>query len=183
MCKKADVTSRCHSLCNNIALGEFREDLYYRLNVFPIQSPPLRERSEDIATLAYHFLNKYSKKIGKRINHIEAAVMQRLETYHWPGNVRELGNIIERAVILTEGCNLQLDEAFELNAPPLQITRKTLGEVEQEMIQSALQECEWKIEGDKGAATRLAMAPSTLRERIKKYGLERHSPEETTNAG
>ena len=168
-------------LVNNIAQGKFREDLYYRLNVFPIQSPSLRERSEDIATLAYHFLNKYSKKIGKRIYRIEAAVMQRLETYHWPGNVRELENIIERAVILTEGSNLQLDEAFELSTPPLQVTRKTLGEVEQDMIQSALQECEWKIEGDKGAATRLAMAPSTLRERIKKYGLERHSPEEITS--
>ena len=125
-------------LVNNIAQGKFREDLYYRLNVFPIHSPPLRERSEDIATLAYHFLDKYSKKIGKRIDRIDDAVMQRLETNHWPGNVRELGNIIERAIILTEGYDLQLDEAFEVNTPPLQVTQKTLGEVEQEMIQSAI---------------------------------------------
>jgi transcriptional regulator with GAF, ATPase, and Fis domain len=160
-------------LVKNIAQGEFREDLYYRLNVFPIHSPPLRERREDIATLAYHFLGKYSKKIGKRIDCIDGKVMQRLETYHWPGNVRELENIIERAVILTEGQNLQLDEAFEINSPPLQMSLKTLGEVEQEMIQSALEQCKWKIEGDQGAAIRLAMAPSTLRERIRKYGLER----------
>jgi len=161
-------------LVKNIAEGKFREDLYYRLNVFPIHSPSLRERSGDIATLAYHFLEKYSKKIGRRIDHIDDAVMRRLETYHWPGNVRELENIIERAVILTEGCELQLDEAFEINTPPLPITQKTLGEVEQEMIQSALEQCKWKIEGNNGAATQLAMAPSTLRERIRKYGLKRH---------
>lgn len=170
-------------LVKNIAEGKFREDLYYRLNVFPIYSPPLRERSEDIATLAYHFLDKYSKKIGKRIDRMNDEEMQQLETYHWPGNIRELGNIIERAVILTEDDGLQLDEAFKINTPALQVTQKTLGEVEQEMIQSALKECEWKIEGDKGAATRLAIAPSTLRERIKKYGLERHSPEEITSPG
>lgn len=164
-------------LVKNIAQGEFREDLYYRLNVFPIHSPPLRERSEDIATLAYHFLEKYAKKIGKRIDRIDAAVMHRLKTYHWPGNVRELENIIERAVILSDGKDLQLDEAFEINTPPLQADLKTLGEVEQEMIRTALEACGGKIEGDHGAAIRLAMAPSTLRERIKKYGLERHPPE------
>lgn len=170
-------------LVKNIAEGEFREDLYYRLNVFPIHSPPLRERSGDIATLAHHFLRKYAKKIGKRVDCIDDEVMQQLETYHWPGNVRELANIIERAVILSEGHELQLDEAFELNSPPPQIPKTTLGEVEQDMIQTALKECEWKIEGDKGAATRLAMAPSTLRERIKKYGLKRYPNDEITTAG
>ncbi|MCP4387318.1 MAG: sigma-54-dependent Fis family transcriptional regulator, partial [Gammaproteobacteria bacterium] len=141
-----------------------------------------RERREDIATLAFHFLGKYSKKIGRRIDRIDDAVMQRLQNYHWPGNVRELENIIERAVILTEGRKLQLDEAFEINAPPLPVSQKTLGEVEQEMIQSALELCDWKIEGNKGAATRLALAPSTLRERIRKYGLERHPPQTSRSA-
>jgi len=166
-------------LVKNIAEGKFREDLYYRLNVFPIHSPPLRDRREDIATLAFHFLCKYSKKIGRQIDRIDDSVMQRLQNYHWPGNVRELENIIERAVILSEDRELQLDEAFELNAPPSSMPQKTLGEVEQYMIQSALKECAGKIEGEKGAASRLDMAPSTLRERIKKYGIERYPEDET----
>lgn len=100
--------------------------------------------------------------------------MKRLKDYHWPGNVRELENIIERAVILSAGRCLQLDETFDLNSPPLQDRLMTLGEVEQEMIQAALEQCDWKIEGPRGAANRLAMAPSTLRERIRKYGLARY---------
>jgi transcriptional regulator of acetoin/glycerol metabolism len=106
--------------------------------------------------------------------------MVRLVDYHWPGNVRELENIIERAIILTEGRRLQLDEAFDLNVVPEITAKKTLREVEQEMIRSALKDCAWKIEGDRGAATRLAMAPSTLRERIKKYGLERYGSDAVT---
>jgi transcriptional regulator with GAF, ATPase, and Fis domain len=167
-------------LVNRIATGEFREDLFYRLNVFPIHSAPLRDRSSDIETLAYHFLKKYSKKIGKPIDVIDDRVMARLVDYHWPGNVRELENIIERAIILSEGHRLQLDEAFDLNVAPEKTEMKTLGEVEQEMIQSALKDCAWKIEGDSGAATRLAMAPSTLRERIKNYGLERYGSDTVT---
>ncbi len=157
----------------NIVRGEFREDLYYRLNVFPIHSAPLRQRTGDIATLACYFLDKYSKKTGKRIDRIEDAVMRRLETYLWPGNVRELENIIERAGILTDGSDLQLDDTFDIKTLRLPGTQKTLGQVEQEMIEFALQDCRWRIEGGSGAAARLAMAPSTLRERIKKYGLER----------
>ena len=160
-------------LTNTIASGEFREDLFYRLNVFPIHSSPLRERSADIETLARHFLHKYRIKIGRSVYTIEPAVMKRLKDYHWPGNVRELENIIERAVILSEGQRLQLDETFDLNSPPLQGRLKTLGEVEREMIQAALEQCDWKIEGPRGAANRLAMAPSTLRERIRKYGMAR----------
>ena len=164
-------------LTNTIASGEFREDLFYRLNVFPIHSSPLRERSADIETLAHHFLQKYRKKIGRTVDTIEPAVMKRLMDYHWPGNVRELENIIERAVILSDGHRLQLDETFDLNSPPLQDRLRTLGEVEQEMIQVALEQCDWKIEGPRGAANRLAMAPSTLRERIRKYGVARHRNE------
>ena len=168
-------------LIKNIATGEFREDLFYRLNVFPIHSSPLRERTDDIQMLAYHFLGKYSKKIGRVIDIIETPVINRLKDYYWPGNVRELENIIERAVILTDGRSLQLDEAFDINTPPMRERLKTLGEVEQEMIQTALEHCEWKIEGDSGAATRLAMAPSTLRERIKKYRLARHPADSQTS--
>jgi len=165
------ATNRNLSKC--IASGEFREDLFYRLNVFPLESPPLRARKQDIAALAEHFLQKYSVKIGKHINSINQKVLARLQVYNWPGNVRELENIIERAIILSEGNTLQLDEAFDLNIQSLHPNQKTLREVEQEMIQSALEDCQWKIEGDTGAATRLAMAPSTLRERIKKYNLHK----------
>lgn len=167
-------------LAENITRGEFREDLFYRLNVFPIHSPPLREHSEDIPRFAYYFLDKYAKKIGKAVERIDDDVMRRLQRYPWPGNVRELENIVERAVILTEGSSLQLDDTFDSYIPAVASAQKTLRQVEREMIQSALQLCDWKIEGASGAATRLAMAPSTLRERIKKYGLERYPAEAET---
>ncbi len=172
------ISATNRNLSDRIAIGEFREDLFYRLNVFPIQSPPLRNRKKDIALLAHHFLQKYSAKIGKQFKVIDAPVLARLQTYDWPGNVRELENIIERAIILSEGSTLQLEEAFDLNVAPqrLQQGEKTIKEVEQEMMQSALEVCGWKIEGDTGAATKLGVAPSTLRERIKKYGLQRRAP-------
>ena len=172
------IAATNRNLADSITAGEFREDLFYRLNVFPIQSPPLRNRKNDIALLAHHFLQKYSTKIGKRINAIDAPVLARLQAYDWPGNVRELENIIERAIILSEGTSLQMDEAFDLNVTPQRQQRgeKTIGEVEREMMQEALEICGWKIEGDGGAAVKLGVAPSTLRERIKKYGLQRKAP-------
>ena len=173
------IAATNRNLADSIAAGEFREDLFYRLNVFPILSPPLRNRKNDIAMLAHHFLQKYGAKIGKRFNSIDAPVLARLQAYDWPGNVRELENIIERAIVLSEGSSLQLEEAFDLNIAPQspQPVDKTLREVEQEMIQNALEVCEGKIEGDGGAAARLGVAPSTLRERIKKFRLRRRAPE------
>lgn len=172
------IAATNRNLADSIAAGEFREDLFYRLNVFPILSPPLRNRKNDIAMLAHHFLQKYGAKIGKRFNSIDAPVLARLQAYDWPGNVRELENIIERAIVLSEGSSLHLEEAFDLNMTRQspQRVEKTLREVEQEMIQNALEVCGWKIEGDGGVATRLGVAPSTLRERIKKYGLQRRMP-------
>ncbi len=172
------IAATNRNLADSIAAGEFREDLFYRLNVFPIQSPPLRKRKNDIAKLAHHFLQKYGAKIGKRFDSIDAPVLARLQAYNWPGNVRELENIIERAIILSEGPSLQLEEAFDLNLTSRspQQKDKTIGEMEQEMMKNALEDCGWKIEGDGGAATRLGLAPSTLRERIKKYGLQRRMP-------
>jgi len=161
-------------LAQSISDGEFREDLFYRLNVFPITSPPLRNRKKDIAMLTNHFLRKYGKKIGKRIDTIDAPTLARLQAYNWPGNIRELENIIERALILSEGNTLPLDEAFDLNITPNERPGgRTIREVELEMMQSALEDCQWVIEGHGGAAKRLGVAPSTLRERIKKYGLQR----------
>ena len=172
------IAATNRNLADSISAGEFREDLYYRLNVFPILSPPLRKRKNDIALLTNHFLQKYGVKIGKRFDSIEAPVLARLQAYNWPGNVRELENIIERAIILSEGPSLQLEEAFDLNLTSQnpQRTDKTIGEMEQEMMKNALEDCGWKIEGDGGAAARLGLAPSTLRERIKKYGLRRKAP-------
>jgi transcriptional regulator with GAF, ATPase, and Fis domain len=166
------VTNRI--LAQSISDGEFREDLFYRLNVFPMMCPPLRNRKTDIAILAHHFLRKYATKIGKRIDTIDAPILARLQAYNWPGNVRELENIIERAIILSEGNTLQLDEAFDLNITPnAQPGVRTIKEVELEMMQSALEDCAWIIEGHSGAAERLGVAPSTLRERIKKHDLQR----------
>jgi len=165
-------------LAQSIGEGEFREDLFYRLNVFPITSPPLRNRKKDIAMLTHHFLRKYGKKIGKHIDTIDAPTLARLQAYNWPGNIRELENIIERAIILSEGNSLQLDEAFDLNITPnARSGGQTIREVELEMMRSALEDCAWVIEGHSGAAERLGVAPSTLRERIKKYGLQRNGPE------
>ncbi len=176
------IAATNRSLANSIDAGEFREDLFYRLNVFPIESPPLRHRKKDIALLAHHFMHKYGVKIGKRIESIEAPLMARMQAYEWPGNVRELENIIERAIILSDGDTLQLDEAFDLNIHPRSHQGpKTIREVEKEMIQAALEDCDWKIEGQHGAATRLDMAPSTLRERIKKFGIRRSAPFKVIN--
>ena len=167
------ATNRILTQC--IANGEFREDLYYRLNVFPIHGPPLRERRKDIAVLTNHFLQKYGTKIGKRFSPVEPLILARLQAYNWPGNVRELENIIERAIILSEGATLQLDEAFDLNISidDRQTGSKTIKEVELEMMRSALESCEWIIEGQSGAAKMLDIPPSTLRERIKKNGMRR----------
>ena len=159
-----------------VSSGQFREDLYYRLNVFPVYSPPLRQRKSDIALLASHFLEKYSIITGKYFEPINRPVIARLEAYTWPGNVRELENIIERSVILSEGPNLHLDDTFDLGNPSeLQAKPQTLKEVEEEMIRTALEDCEWVVEGKRGAAQKLGMAPSTLRERIKTYHLQKLS--------
>ncbi len=168
------IAATNRNLATSIGNGEFREDLFYRLNVFPIQSPPLRERKDDIIVLAYHFLQKYSVKIGKQIREIRPEVKERLQAYKWPGNVRELENVIERAIILTLGDSLQLDDNFDFGMKPeIPGHLRTIKEVEHEMIRHALEETAWKIEGQNGAAIRLGMAPSTLRERIKKYGIHR----------
>lgn len=168
------IAATNRNLASSISSGEFREDLFYRLNVFPIQSPPLRDRKNDIVMLAQHFLKKYSVKIGKAVNLMDDSVITKLQAYNWPGNVRELENVIERGIILSEGNTLQIDDSIDLDTTePNSTGPKTLKEMEQDMIHLALEDADWKIEGRKGAASRLGMAPSTLRERIKKYGIKR----------
>lgn len=158
-----------------IIAGNFREDLFYRLNVFPIALPPLRERKEDIPLLVRHFARKYRQKVGKVIDKIPQKVVTALQAYSWPGNVRELENIIERAVILSSGSTFEIDELLEtLQAtdaqpkPPL-----TLEEVERNHIIKVLEETGWRIEGKHGAAARLGLNPSTLRSRIEKLNIQK----------
>jgi len=158
-----------------ITAGNFREDLYYRLNVFPIALPPLRERTGDIPLLVRHFARRYGQKVGKVIDKIPQKVMTALQAYSWPGNVRELENIIERAVILSPGSILQLDEMLDLvrtiEAQPT--TSLTLEEVERNHILKVLEEARWRIEGKRGAAVRLGLNPSTLRSRIEKLNIQK----------
>lgn len=160
------------------AVGQetFRADLFYRLNVFPIQVPPLRERKKDIPMLAQYFLNKYGKLFLKRIEAIYPATMERLIEYPWPGNVRELENVIERAVILSKGPVLDLEEEW-LSGSGAGVSSPgrlgTLEEMEREYILKVLQQTRWVIGGKKGAAEILKVHPNTLRSRLTKLGIKK----------
>lgn len=156
---------------------EFREDLYYRLNVFPIICPPLRERKEDIPLLVKHFCQKHEGKIGKKINNVSPAVMKVLMEYNWPGNIRELENIIERALILSKGDTLEYGDWLPM---PKEDDIKTssdkllpLEEMERQHIIAALEKTNWKVSGEKGAAKILGLNPTTLEARMKKMGIAR----------
>ena len=154
--------------------GEFREDLYYRLNVFPINLLPLRERKEDIPLLAQHFLLKHGTRIGKQIGAITQKVMDALIKYSWPGNVRELENIIERAVIITRGNKLDLGDSLPKNIGiPHEEEITTLDENERSYILKALEFSNWKISGERGAAKLLGIKRTTLESRIKKLNIQR----------
>ena len=157
-----------------IEKGEFREDLYYRLNVFPINLLPLRERKEDIPLLAQHFLLKHGTRIGNQISAITQKVMDALINYSWPGNVRELENIIERAVIITRGNNLDLGDSLPKNIGVLQKEKiTTLEENERSYILKALEFTNWKISGERGAAKLLGIKRTTLESRMKKLNIQR----------
>ena len=156
--------------------NSFRADLYYRLNVFPIHLPPIRERKEDIPLLTRFFVNKYMLKIGKRIEKIGQGTMNRLMAYSWPGNIRELENIIERAIILSKGSSLEIeDELFPSLDPPDQEENRplTLEKVERGHILKILEKTRWVVDGGKGAAKILKLHPNTLRSRMQKLGIRR----------
>ncbi len=160
----------------------FREDLYYRLNVFPVQLPPLRERREDIPALVQHLLEKLGPKLGLRVQSVDPASLQRLRAYQWPGNVRELENVIERALILSDGITLTVDADMlpglhdnpTLPSPvETLVSSDSLEDVERAHIRAMLEKAHWIIEGPTGAAALLNMHPSTLRYRIRKLGIAR----------
>ena len=169
------IAATNRDLEKSIEEKHFREDLYYRLNVFPLSLPPLRARSEDIAIIMRHFLDKYSKKMGKEIDTIPQKAMAALQAYDWPGNVRELENIIERALILSRGTTLRLDDAFSnrRNTSPPTTPSGTLKNVERHHILQVLEQTHWRIEGQRGAAIRLGLNPSTLRSRMRKLSIEK----------
>ena len=160
-----------------VKAGKFRADLLYRLNVFPIEVPPLSARTSDIPLLVTRFVAKFSRKLGKQIDGVSHATMERLMTYSWPGNIRELENVVERATILAKGPMLQIDEVLLQghSASPLPIA-DSLDEVERAHILRILQDVNWVIEGKKGAATRLGLHPNTLRSRMQKLGIKKPLP-------
>ena len=165
-------------LAQRVATGQFRSDLYYRLNVFPVTIPPLRERREDIPLLVRYFAQKYARRMKKPIDTIPAKAMTALTEYHWPGNVRELENFIERAVILSRGVELQLpvSELRQRTQPAVTATAghfATLEHAERDHIVRALTETAWVIGGPAGAAARLGMKRTTLQSRIRKLGITR----------
>jgi transcriptional regulator with GAF, ATPase, and Fis domain len=155
--------------------GTFREDLYYRLNVFPVTVPPLRERKDDIPDLAAFFCDIYARRLGKKIDKISKKALDLLVSYAWPGNVRELQNVIERAVILCESTCLTVDGSFFKKPPGADPVKPgiSLIDVERDHIQTVLQDTGWIIKGPAGAARRLAMNPSTLYSRMKKLGISK----------
>jgi formate hydrogenlyase transcriptional activator len=172
------VATTNRDLEEEVRKGRFRQDLYYRLNVFPITVPPLRQRKEDIPLLVEAFIARYSRKLGKQITSIQKETMKTLQEYPWPGNVRELESIIERAVILCPGPVLQLTDKLEISSPPMSSAIRTLEEMERNQIHKILSETRWRIEGKDGAAAILGLHPSTLRARMHKLGILRPEAKE-----
>jgi transcriptional regulator with PAS, ATPase and Fis domain len=151
--------------------GRFRADLFYRLNVFPVGLPPLRERPEDVPLLVWHFINAKQDALGRSIARVPDRLMRALETYAWPGNVRELENVIERALIVTTGSTLAIDAGFLEDAR--QAVGTSLDDVQRAHIQEVLRQCGWKVAGKGNAAERLGLKRGTLQFRMKKLGIER----------
>jgi transcriptional regulator with GAF, ATPase, and Fis domain len=169
------IAATNRDLEEEVRKGRFREDLWYRLNVFPITVPPLRQRQADIPLLVKAFVQRFNRKIGKEVTRIPPQVIKNMRQYPWPGNVRELENVIEQAFINTNGPVLHL--ARELNTPLPAATAspsESLEEVERTHILQVLDKVGWKIDGKQGAAARLKINPSTLRSRMRKLNIVRN---------
>jgi formate hydrogenlyase transcriptional activator len=159
-------------LAEAVKEGKFRQDLFYRLDVFPIEVPPLRERREDIPMLAWTFVKEFSNSMGRPVDEIADESMSALQEYHWPGNIRELRNVIERAMIVCHGPKLCIKLGHPTLRPiALKATAGSLDEAERAMILQAVEQCNWRIRGSNGAAALLDIKPTTLESRIKKLGL------------
>jgi len=169
------IAATSRDLKEEVSAGKFREDLFYRVNVFPVSIPPLRQRTGDIPQLVRHFVDKYARKSGKQIETVPKDAVKALQRYAWPGNVRELEHVIERAVIITEGPVLQIVDYFQTPraANAIESSPKDMAAMEREHILRVLRETNWIIGGPRGAASILNIHPSTLRFRIKKLGIQR----------
>jgi transcriptional regulator with GAF, ATPase, and Fis domain len=185
------IAATNRDLTKAIREGKFREDLFYRLNVFPIHLPTLRHRVGDIPLLVQFLAGKFAARVGRRIESVGEATMRQLSTYHWPGNIRELENILERAIILCDGPVLEIDPKVFGDAPaatasstnpsppdPAAAPLQSLEAVERSHILDILKQTNWIIDGPQGAAHRLQIHPNTLRSRMKKLGLNRPGREE-----
>jgi PAS domain S-box-containing protein len=174
--KKVDVrviAATNHQLDNRVRDGEFREDLYYRLNVFPINVPPLRDRIDDIPQLVWAFIREFEAEMGKKIEFVSPETMEAFQQHDWPGNVRELKNSIERAIIWSDGSILQFDNMDLRRNSKYKDKPRSLNEVEHVHIESVLDSTRWRIRGVGGAAEILALKPTTLEARMKKLGITR----------
>jgi DNA-binding NtrC family response regulator len=158
-----------------IEAGTFRADLYYRINVFPLEIPALRDRQEDIRLLVEYFIDRYAHKTGKQIRNIERKSMERLQSYPWPGNIRELQNVIERSVILCDSETFSVDESWlSTAAHPSRPLAQEMVSQEKELIEAALAESKGRVSGPSGAAAKLGMPPSTLDSKIRALKIDKH---------
>ncbi len=166
------IAATNRNLFHEVHEGRFREDLFYRLSVFPLTMPPLRERLEDIPLLVWSFVKEFGQAMSKTIVRIPPPMMEALQAYDWPGNIRELRNVIERAMILTQGESLHIDPPRNATAG-VSLLSMTLEEVERRHILSVLAHTGWRVRGQNGAASILGLKPTTLESRMKKLGIRR----------
>ena len=180
------VTEVDHACEKLVVDGKFREDLFYRLSVFPIDVPPLRSRSEDVLQLALHFLEQTCNDFGRKAFKMTRSQVEALQAYDWPGNIRELKNVIERAVILSKGNALRLDLSLPagtgstagtsksaLPGPDHVLTEKQMRALQQQNLMAALKQSGWRVSGKNGAAELLGIKPTTLADRIKSFGIRK----------
>jgi len=167
------IAATNRNLEEEVRRGRFRNDLWYRLNIFPITMPPLRDRLDDIPLLVDFYVKKISKRIGKSIKIIPTSVMNTLQNYHWPGNVRELENVLERGVINSSGPKLRLVDDLKVQQKDLLTSQKTLETVERDHIVRILEQTQWKVSGKNGAAEILGLNRSTLRARMRKFDIRK----------
>ena len=163
-----------------VSAGTFRQDLFYRLNVFPIEMPPLRERVDDIPLLAEYMINRFAKKAGKKFDPIASGTIELFRQYQWPGNIRELQNVIERAIVLRDGPVFAVDETWLRRAPepvsrPAVALPVTPAANEKELIEHALAQSRGRISGPSGAAAKLGIPRQTLESKILRLGINKHS--------
>jgi formate hydrogenlyase transcriptional activator len=173
------VAATNRDLGRAVEAGTFRQDLFYRLNVFPIPVPPLRERVEDIPLLVEYSIDRYAKKLGKKFRAINKKTLELFETYDWPGNIRELQNVIERAVVLCDGDTFSIDETWlkrtsrRPRGPEVPLIASVVAH-EKELIEDALSKTSGRIAGPFGAAAKLGIPRQTLESKMRSFGIDKH---------